>query len=282
MTHRGPTWRALGTARRDHVTLSHTTAFSQCGAWREDAANHNVKGEGEGEGVLQILIADDHPLLRKGLQDLLEAHPGWRVCGAAFDGREAVHLAESLRPDVAVVDLLMPELNGLEATRRIRGISPATAVLVVTGKYSEHVEEESISAGAQGLVLKSHSADRIIEAIESLARGETFFVHDACRSGGERAARAGASLRSQVSGLTSREIEITQLLAEGKSNWCIATILGISVRTVETHRANIMEKLKLQSIVELVHYAFRNLMVEPLPTPAEAVTPPDRSAAGER
>ena len=242
-----------------------------------------MTSEGEGEGVLQILIADDHPLLRKGLQDLLEAHPGWRVCGEAFDGREAVHLAESLRPDVAVVDLLMPELNGLEATRRIRGVSPATAVLVVTGKYSEHVQEESISAGARGLVLKSHSEVRIIEAVETLQRGETFFVHDPCRGGGgERAGRAGVPVPLHPAGLTSREIEITQLLAEGKSNWCIATILGISVRTVETHRANIMEKLKLQSIVELVHYAFRNLMVEPLPTPAEAVTPPDRCAAGER
>lgn len=232
--------------------------------------------------MLQILIADDHPLLRKGLHDLLESQQGWQVCGEAIDGRAAVDLAARLKPDVAVVDLLMPELNGIEATRRILGISPATAVLVVTGKYSEQVEEEAISAGARGLVLKSHSADRIIEAVGALARGETFFAHDACGAGGERPARPGAPPRSQAAGLTSREIEITQLLAEGKSNWCIATILGISVRTVETHRANVMEKLKLQSIVELVHYAYRNLMVEPLPTPAVAVTPPDRSAAGGR
>ena len=229
--------------------------------------------------MLQILIADDHALLRKGLQDLLEAHSDWRVCGEAIDGRQVVLLAEKLKPDVAVVDLLMPGLNGIEATRRIRGVSPATAVLVLAGSYSEQIEEESIAAGARGFVLKSNAEDRIIAAIESLVRGETFFVREASRAGGERIAQAGARLQAQAAGLTSREIEITQLLAEGKTNWCIATILGISVRTVETHRANVMEKLGLQSVVELVHYAVRNQMVELLPPPARGVTPSDRRGA---
>jgi DNA-binding NarL/FixJ family response regulator len=227
--------------------------------------------------VLQILIADDHALLRKGLQDLLEAHSGWQVCGEATDGREVVLLAEKLKPDVAVVDLLMPGLNGIEATRRIRGVSPATAVLVLAGGYSEQIEEESIAAGARGFVLKSNSEDRVIVAIESLARGETFFVREASRSACERIAQAGP-LQAQSAVLTSREIEITQLLAEGKTNWCIATILGISVRTVETHRANIMAKLGLQSVVELVHYAVRNQLIEPLP----CVTPVPRRGVGER
>jgi DNA-binding NarL/FixJ family response regulator len=217
--------------------------------------------------MLEILIADDHVLLRKGLRNVLEAHPSWRVCGEASEGREAVLLAERLRPDVAVLDLLLPELDGIEATRRIREVSPATAVLVLAGNYSEKLEEGARAAGAKGFVLKSSSGDRVIVGVDSLARGETFFLRQPTRHG-ERATAAGARVQSAC--LTSREIEITQLLAEGKTNWCIATILGISVRTVETHRANVMHKLGLQSIVELVHYAFRNRLVDPLP-PATAL-----------
>ncbi len=231
--------------------------------------------------MLQILIADDHALLRKGLQDLLEAHAGWQVCGAAFDGRQAVLLAEKLKPDVAVVDLIMPELNGIEVTRRIRDVSPETAVLVLAGGYSERIEEETISAGARGFVLKANSEDRVIAAIESLVSGGTFFVREAAPGGGGRAGQARAHLHAQDAGLTPREIEITQLLAEGKTNWCIATILGISVRTVETHRAKVMQKLGLQSVVELVHYAVRNRIVEPLPPPGASVSP-DPSAGDGR
>jgi len=232
--------------------------------------------------VLQILIVDDHALLRKGLADLLETHDGWQVCGEANDGREAVLLAEKLKPDVAVVDLAMPELNGIEATRRMREVSPGTAVLVLAGAYSERIEAESFSAGARGFVLKSSSAGRVVEAIETLVKGETFFIRDASRRGVERVAPAGAREQGQAAALTSRELEIAQLLAEGKTNWCIATILGISVRTVETHRANVMRKLGLQSVVELVHYAVRNLMVETLPNPAAGVTAPYGIAEGER
>ena len=230
--------------------------------------------------MLRILIADDHALLRKGLVDLLEAHLDWRVCGEATDGRQAVIQAELLAPDVAVLDLSMPELNGIEATRRIREVSPRTAVLVLTGTYSERLEGEAGSAGARGFALKSSPEDHVVQAIEALARGETHFLHEASRSAGDRRAQPGGHAQAQAAGLTSREIEVTQLLAEGKTNWCIATILGISVRTVETHRANVMRKLGLQSVVELVHYAVRNLMVEPLPTPA--ITPPLRSVGGGR
>jgi DNA-binding NarL/FixJ family response regulator len=243
-----------------------------------DATRSDVPRPGDTR-ALRILIADDHPLLRRGLRDFLEAHPGWQVCGEAVDGREAVLLAEQLKPDVAVVDLIMPELNGIEATRRIRAVSPATAVLLLAGTSSERIEEESISAGARGFLLKSNAAERIVAAIEALVKGETYFVRLGSRGGGRLAPEV--HLQPQAAGLTSREIEITQLLAEGKTNWCIATILGISVRTVETHRANVMRKLGLQSVVELVHYAVRNLMVEPLPSPASA-TPPFRSGGAGR
>lgn len=230
-----------------------------------------------GDGVLQILIADDHPLVRKALRDLLEAHEGWRVCGEAGDGREVVALAETLKPDIAVLDLLMPELNGVEAARRIRGVSPGTAVLLLAGLYSEQAEQECASAGARGFVLKSSSEGRIVEAVEALVRGGTCFVHDPGRT-----THATVRHPSLPANLTSRELEIAQLLAEGKSNWCIGTILGISVRTVETHRANLMRKLGLESVVELVHYALRNNLVQPLPTLAQAVTPPIRTGEGGR
>ena len=168
--------------------------------------------------MLQILIVDDHALLRKGLTDLLETHAGWKVCGEANDGREAVLLAEKLKPDVAVVDLAMPELNGIEATRRMREVSPGTAVLVLAGAYSERIEAESFSAGARGFVLKSSSEDRVVEAIESLVKGDTFFVRDASRRAGERAAPAGAREQGQAAGLTSRlyePAEQSELLTEG-------------------------------------------------------------------
>jgi len=211
--------------------------------------------------MLNILIADDHALLRMGLRGLLEMHSGWRVCAEAPDGRQAVQLAEQLRPDVAIVDLLMPVLNGIEATRQIQKVSPPTSVLVLAGTYSEQIEDESISAGARGFVLKSNTQDRVIQAIESLARRETFFRPNAL-SGGPKVGRPHACSQLQAACLTSREIEITQLLAEGKSNWCIAVILGISVRTVETHRANVMKKLGLESVAELVRYAVRNRIIE--------------------
>jgi DNA-binding NarL/FixJ family response regulator len=229
--------------------------------------------------LLQILIADDHALLRKGLYDLIETHPGWSVCGEASDGRDAALLTEKLKPDLVVLDLLMPELNGCEATRRSRSVSPGTAVLVLAGSYSERLEQEAREAGAQGFVLKASAEDRVVAAIEAVARGETAFVGEAAR-GGEPGALRGDRHRDHGPELTSRELEIAQLLAEGKSNWCIATILGISVRTVETHRSNLMRKLGLQSVVELVHYAVRNRMVEPLP-PASNVTPAS-SEGGER
>ena len=232
--------------------------------------------------MLRILIVDDHALLRKGLQDLLEGHAGWEVCGEANDGREAVLLAEQLRPDVAIVDLAMPELNGIEATRRIREVSPGTAVLVLAGAYSERIEAESCAAGARGFVLKSTSEDRVLAAIEAVAKGRTAFVREGARRDAELPAPSNARDAPPPAGLTSRELEITQLLAEGKTNWCVATILGISVRTVETHRANVMRKLGLQSVVELVHYAVRNLMVEPLPSPSPAGLPPLRSVGGGR
>ncbi len=228
--------------------------------------------------MLQILIADDHALLRKGLREVLDAQDGWHVCGEAADGREAVDLARALQPHVAVVDQLMPTLNGIEATRQIRVASPGTAVLVLTGCSGERMVEESVAAGARAFLLKTCSVDCLLAAVETLGRGESYPAREAARC---RPRAAAGSRPAQPAALTSRELEITQLLAEGKTNWCIATILGISVRTVETHRANVMRKLGMQSLVELVHYALRNLIVEPLPPQAAPAVTPVPRALGE-
>jgi DNA-binding NarL/FixJ family response regulator len=211
--------------------------------------------------MLNILLADDHEVMRLGVKDLLQAHPGWQVCAEASDGRQAVALAGVHHPDVAVVDVSMPELNGIETARQIRRVSGRTAVLLFSFHQTESDVADAMAAGASGFVLKSEAARRLEAAVEAVALGATCFP--------EKARPAGAALETRSSvpahppRLTPREREIAQLLAEGKSNWCVAKILGISTRTVETHRSKIMQKLGLRSVVELVHWAVRNGMVEP-------------------
>jgi DNA-binding NarL/FixJ family response regulator len=225
--------------------------------------------------MTQILLADDHDLLLQGVRAVLEMEPDWRVCATARDGREAVELATRLRPDVAVIDLGMPRLNGLEATRQIRvQASPSTRVVVLTGSDSEELLCDAWAAGARGYVLKGDGSAALIGAVRAAAEGRQFFSpgvrHPLRAVGGEPVPprpvgphRARAPSTRAPSTLTPREHEIVQLLAEGKTNWCIASILGISIKTVETHRAHIMLKLGCESVVEVVRYAVRNLMVAP-------------------
>ena len=225
----------------------------------------------------QILLADDHELLLEGVRTVLEIEPEWRVCGVAKDGREAVELAGRLHPDVAVLDVGMPELSGLEAARQIRhAASPKTWVLILTGSDSEELSSEARAAGVHGYVLKSDGAGALLAGVRAVAEGRPYFspgVRLPLRavvgsapppppSPSPPRRSSGESNRGQ-SRLTSREREIAQLLVDGKTNWCVANILGISVKTVETHRAHIREKLGCQSIAELVRYAVRNRMVAP-------------------
>jgi DNA-binding NarL/FixJ family response regulator len=223
----------------------------------------------------QILLADDHELLLDGVRAVLELEPDWHVCGAARDGREAVELAARLLPDIAVLDLAMPRLNGLEATRQIRReASPSTQVLVLTGSDSDELSCDACAAGARGYVLKADGVAALVAGVRAVAEGCSYFspgVRHPLRALGGGCAPVrpasphrpcGQSPRSP-STLTPREREIAQLLAEGKTNWCVGSILGISVKTVETHRAHIMLKLGCESIAELVRYAVRNLMVAP-------------------
>jgi DNA-binding NarL/FixJ family response regulator len=208
--------------------------------------------------MVRILIADDHAAVRRGIRCFLEAHSDWSVCAEAANGREAVTLATQLLPDVAVLDLSMPELDGLEATRRICRACPGTEVLLYTMHASEPITDEIRRAGAHGYVLKSDPVTELVSAVEALASRGTFWGSGVAAF---RRRAAGRRLRGEPVRLTPREREIVQLLAEGKTNRSIARLLGISIKTVETHRGHVMLKLGMQSIVELVHYAVRNRLV---------------------
>jgi DNA-binding NarL/FixJ family response regulator len=214
---------------------------------------------------LRIVIVDDHAVVRRGVRALLETQPGWEVSAEATTGREAVELVRRLRPHVVVMDLSLPELNGLEATRQIVKESPQTEVLVLTMHHSEQLARDVLQAGARGYVLKSDADQNLIAAVESLRQHKPFltskvteFVLD------DYIRRSDASDDGAPKDVvTPREREIIQLLAEGHSNKETASALGISVKTIEAHRANIMRKLHLRSISDLVRYAIRNKIVQP-------------------
>ena len=215
---------------------------------------------------LRILIADDHDLVRRGIRALLQSHEGWQICGEANTGREAVAKAEELKPDIAILDISMPDLNGLEAARRIRKVSTGTEVLILSMHYSDQLIREIVDAGVRGYIVKSDSDRDLIIAVETLAKHQPFFTPHATEvilsnfNTGGRVPDVPGPIRDR---LTSREREVVQLLAEGKSSKEIASSLSLSVKTVETHRANIMRKLDLHNVSELVRYAVRNQIVEP-------------------
>jgi DNA-binding NarL/FixJ family response regulator len=208
---------------------------------------------------VRILIVDDHPVVRKGLRAMLEGRRGWRVCAEASNGREAIQKARATKPDVAVVDIGMPGLGGMEATRQIRKVSPETEVLILSAHGSEKLARELVDAGARGYLLKEDADEDLLAAVEALRRGKEFFSPKVAEwvSRNRRAQLAKAPRNA----LTPRQRETVQLLAEGKSNKEVAATLGISIKTVEAHRANIMMKLNLHSVTELVHYAIRNEIV---------------------
>ena len=212
--------------------------------------------------LLRILIADDHSVVRAGLRALLESRSGWEVCAEASDGRDAVEKASKLKPDVAILDIGMPLLNGVEATRRIRASSPDTEILILTMHESDELVQQVVEAGARGYVLKD-DADRVLLAAVDAARLHKPYFSTRVITAADSADASSESARSSRSRLTPREREILQLLAEGKSNKEVASLLSISVNTAEAHRANIMLKLDLHSVAELVHYAIRNKITKP-------------------
>jgi len=216
--------------------------------------------------TVRILIADDHEVVRRGARVLLESRPGWTVCGEATDGREAVEKARRLAPDVVVLDIAMPELNGLEATRRIRQAAPHAEILILTMYDSHQVIREVLAAGARGYILKSDAGRELVSAVEALSQHKPFFTPRVSEMvlDGYLKAEDGTPLPSGPgSNLTQREREVIQMLAEGKTNKDAAAALGIGVKTVETHRNRLMRKLRLGSMSELVRFAIRNKIVEP-------------------
>ena len=213
----------------------------------------------------RILVADDHEVVRRGLCGLLGAQPDWEICGEASNGREAVEKALQLKPDVVILDVGMPMLNGLEATRQILKANPHIKILVLTLHDADQVVQEVLNAGARGFLLKSDAARDLVAAVEALRRDKIYFtpkVASMVLSGYLR--RDGTPAPPETRGrsrLTPREREIVQLLAEGKSSKEVAVALGLSVKTAETHRSNIMRKLELHSVSDLVLYAVRNNIV---------------------
>jgi DNA-binding NarL/FixJ family response regulator len=210
----------------------------------------------------RILVADDHEVVRRGLCALLRNQPEWEVCGEACDGREAVVKALALKPDVVILDIGMPNLNGLEATRQMLKANPQIKILILTLHDSDQVVQEVLNAGARGFLLKTDAARDLVTAVDALRRGKIYFTPKVAAmvlDGYLR--RDNAIERPGRSRLTPREREIVQLLAEGKSSKEVAVALGLSVKTAETHRSNIMRKLELHSVSDLVLYAVRNNIV---------------------
>jgi DNA-binding NarL/FixJ family response regulator len=215
----------------------------------------------------RVLLADDHPVVRRGLRALLEAQPDIEVCGEASDGLEAVDLAKKSKPDLALLDLTMPEMNGLEVTTALKEHSPETDVLVLSMHFSEELAREVLRCGALGYMLKSDADSELVEAIDRVRRHQPFFTSrlasamaqnfvDGTPENAEEDAKPDSPL-------TDREIQVVQLLAEGKSNKQVAGTLGVSTRTVESHRNHIMHKMNFASFSELIRFAVRSSLVAP-------------------
>ncbi len=215
---------------------------------------------------LRILIADDHEVVRRGLVALLQAHDGWEICGEATDGREAVQKASQLKPDVVILDIGMPGLNGLAATRQLTQQDRHFKVIVLTITDSDQVIREALDAGARGFVLKSDAARDLVSAVEALQHNRMFFtprVNDMVLAGFlDKGYVAAHGEVPRLPKLTPREREVIQLLAEGKSSKEVACVLNLSTKTAETHRSNIMRKLGFHSIRDLVVYAVKNNIIQ--------------------
>lgn len=212
---------------------------------------------------IRVLLADDHALVRRGLHYLLERADGIQVAGEASDGREAVRLAEELRPDIVIMDIGMPNLNGVEATAQIVKKNPAIGVIILSMHADETYLVRALSAGAKGYLLKDSAENDLIRAVHTVHAGKPFFSPAIAQTLLEDYMRRlqQQSLQDSYDLLTDREKEILQLLAEGKSNKEVATLLDLSLYTVETHRSNLMQKLNLHNTAEIVLYAVRKKII---------------------
>jgi DNA-binding NarL/FixJ family response regulator len=213
--------------------------------------------------AVSVLIADDHEIVRRGLRALIQEQPGWQVVAEVANGRDAVAKAEEFKPDVAILDISMPSLNGLDATRQMVKLSPSTKVLILSIHESDLLIHKLLGAGARGYILKADAGRDFITAVKALLANKTFFtpkVAQKVRDGHlDKVPKASGE---EFSPITGRQREVLQLLAEGKSSKEVANILGIAFKTAETHRSNLMRRLNCHSVTDLVRYAIRNHMVE--------------------
>jgi DNA-binding NarL/FixJ family response regulator len=215
---------------------------------------------------LRILIADDHALVRRGVRGILKTQRGWRVVGEAANGREAVEKAKKLKPDLAILDITMPDLDGLQATRQIREALPNAKVLILTMHESDQMGRRVLDTGAHGYVLKSDLAACLLKGVKRISEGKRFLtpkVSEIVLEAFLTAESHHQQTKPSQAQPTPREMEIIRFLAAGKTNKETAALLGITVRTVETHRATIMVKLGLHSITELIYYALRHGIFSP-------------------
>jgi DNA-binding NarL/FixJ family response regulator len=209
---------------------------------------------------LRILIVDDHEAIRQGLRTILENHQGWQIVGEASNGREALRLAHETSPHIAILDYSLPQMNGLELTRNIKHELPRTEIVIYTMHDEESLLSDILHAGARGYVLKSDPSAHLVSAVEALAKGKPYFSPEISQALLDTFVDPR---RDSATVLSSREREVVQLIAEGKINKQVAHMLNISIKTVETHRATVMHKLKLRTTAELVLYAVRNHIVQP-------------------
>jgi DNA-binding NarL/FixJ family response regulator len=214
----------------------------------------------------RILVVDDHPVVRRGVRAILDGQPGLQVCAETGDGNEALELVKKDRPDLVVMDLTLPNLNGLEVTVAVREMFPATEVLVLSMHFSEELAREVLRCGALGYLLKSDADAELLAAVDHMRHHEPFFTAKLATTMAQNFV-AGAPEDDPDgrpgSPLTEREVQVVQLLAEGKSNKEVAGALGVSTRTVESHRNHIMRKMNFTSFSELIRFAVRSNLVEP-------------------
>jgi len=213
--------------------------------------------------AVSLLVADDHDIVRRGIRALIQEQPEWQIAAEAKDGRDAVTKATEFQPDVAILDITMPSLNGLDAAKQIAKLSPRTKILILTVHESDQLIRKALDAGASGYIFKTDAAFDLIAAVKSLLSDKAFFtpkVSQMVLNG--YLGKGPMASEDEPLQITGREREIVQLLAEGKHSKEVATTLDITVKTVETHRSNILRKLHFHSVTELVRYAVRNHIIE--------------------